>query len=231
MAEFLTTKGMASAIENLIIEAKEKLIIVSPYLQVSETFQRRLKDASTRGITVQILYGKDKLKSVEKTKLKEISNLELYYVPKLHAKCYINEQHLIIGSMNFYEFSEANNIEMGMLFDAITDKAAYDKAMREVDSWLINFKKEELIKDKKAIQFSTNTKGSGICIRCHTDIKLDPGKPYCPSCYTSWAEYGNPTYIENYCHICWKPHETSMMKPICNSCYKDWVRKHPYAVM
>lgn len=44
MAEFLTTNGTSYHIENIIIGAEEKLVLVSPYLQISKTFYERLKD-------------------------------------------------------------------------------------------------------------------------------------------------------------------------------------------
>ncbi len=33
--------------------------------------------------------------------------------PSLHAKCYMNESEAIVTSLNLYEFSQVNNIEMG----------------------------------------------------------------------------------------------------------------------
>jgi len=38
MAEFLTSKGTAYHLENIIKGAKKKLVLVSPYLQISQTF-------------------------------------------------------------------------------------------------------------------------------------------------------------------------------------------------
>lgn len=45
-----------------------------------------------------------------------ISNLLLYSHPNVHCKCYLNENYLLITSMNMYEYSEENNREMGVLF-------------------------------------------------------------------------------------------------------------------
>jgi hypothetical protein len=38
MAEFLTTTGISHKIENIILNAKKNLILVSPYLKISKTF-------------------------------------------------------------------------------------------------------------------------------------------------------------------------------------------------
>ena len=128
MAEFLTTNGISYQIENIIIDAKSKLFLVSPFLQLSKTLFERLKDASNKGVKIKIIYGKDDLKPNEKNSLAELTNVELYYFQNLHAKSYFNEFKMVITSMNMYEFSEKNNREMGVLIDAVNDKLLYEKA-------------------------------------------------------------------------------------------------------
>jgi len=68
-------------------------------------------------------------------------------------------------------------------------------------------------------RYSTSPQ-NGVCIRCHTEIKLNPHIPYCYSCFKNWKRYGNNTYQEKFCHICGKAHQTSMAKPVCLSCYR-----------
>src|SRR5690606_14044112 len=131
MAEFLTTNGTSYHIENIIIDAKTKLFLVSPYLQISKTFYERLKDASNKGVAIKIIYGKDELKPNERNSLAELKNVELFFFENLHAKCYFNETRMVITSMNMYEFSEKNNREMGVLIDSSTDKDLFDKAVNE----------------------------------------------------------------------------------------------------
>ena len=147
MAEFLTTSGTSYNIENIIIEAKSKLILVSPYLQISKTFYERLKDASNKGVSIKIIYGKDELKPNERNSLADLKNVELFYFDNLHAKCYFNENKMVITSMNMYEFSEKNNREMGVLIDRVKDKDLFDKAVSETFSIL---QSSELIPLRKA---------------------------------------------------------------------------------
>ena len=59
MAEFLTTNGTSYHIEKVITGANKKLILVSPYLQISKTFYERLHDASKRNVSIKIIFGKD----------------------------------------------------------------------------------------------------------------------------------------------------------------------------
>ena len=115
MAEFLTTRGTSHQIENIIMEAKGKLILLSPFLQLSKTLFERLKDASKKGVKIKIIYCKDEFNPNEKNSLAELTNVELFFHENLHAKCYFNETKMVITSMNMYQFSENNNYRSGFV--------------------------------------------------------------------------------------------------------------------
>ncbi|HRD40465.1 MAG TPA: phospholipase D family protein [Bacteroidia bacterium] len=231
MAEFLTTTGTSHNIEQIIINSKDTLILVSPYLQLSKTLFERLKDASNRNTEITIIYGKDELKPNEKNSLAELSNLRLLYFENLHAKCYCNDNNMVITSMNMYEFSEKNNREMGVLIDKERDKELYQKAFAEIKSIIGS---SDLVSNKKTERnfppnqtnepIKTNTTykitNRGYCIRCEARIPLNPNKPLCGDCYASWAHYENPDYEENVCHSCGEYQDTSMNKPFCYTCFK-----------
>lgn len=226
MADFLTTSGTAHHVENIIIEATQNLTLVSPYLKLSRTLFERLKDASARNVKIKIVYGKDELKPNERNSLAELK-CDLYFSENLHAKCYLNDGKMVITSMNMYEFSEKNNREMGVLIDKTSDHAIYNKAVAEVQS-IINA--AEVIPNKKvdrklASRTTQNNNAGfppvvGYCIRCENRITFDSAKPYCPTCYSVWAEYSNPMYEENVCHCCGEFEATTMQKPVCYDCYK-----------
>ncbi len=74
MAEFLTTNGTSYHLEKIIIEARKKLTLISPYLKISQTLHERLKDCSARGVSITIIYGKDELKPNEKSSLSKLEN-------------------------------------------------------------------------------------------------------------------------------------------------------------
>ncbi len=134
MAEFLTTHATAANIENIILNANEKLVLISPYLQLSIAFFGRLKEEDEKGVKTVIVYGKDQLKPEEKSQLLKLKNLSLFFCQNVHAKCYLNEKSMVITSMNMYEFSEKNNREMGVLITAENDINVYKDALREVES-------------------------------------------------------------------------------------------------
>jgi len=226
MAKFLTTKGIAAKIEEIIRGAETKAIIVSPYLQISDSFFQRLKVADNSGVTVYIVYGKDDLNPSQWSKLNQLDHIKLFFVDNLHAKCYFNESEMVITSMNFYEYSEQNNIEMGISLSRRRDSKIYDDAINEVKAILEqseeqfhshtpSFPKHHA---KPATQYRKK-EPEGVCIRCREEIPYNPDRPYCRTCYSIWAEYENYDFLENYCHSCAKPGDSSMNKPECPNCY------------
>lgn len=214
MAEFLTTKGIASNIEKIIIEAEEEIIIISPYIKFSQDFINRIIEASENGVNVKIVYGKELLKQSQK-KLLDSLNIDLYFLENLHAKCYYNEKSMIITSMNMYDYSEINNREMGILIDANEDYKIFEKAKKEALS-IFKYATVEKIKYKME---------KGHCIRCNDKINFNPQKPFCRDCFTEWNYWENYDYEENYCHCCGKKHNTTMKAPQCLNCFLENVSK------
>jgi hypothetical protein len=252
MAEFLTTQGTSYYLEDIIISANERLILVSPYLNISANFMARLQDADKLKVEITLIYGKNKLKPQEKQKLSELQlqHLSLYYHKNLHAKCYLNENLMIITSMNMHEFSEKMNREMVVLVRKDLDNQIYNDALKEVNSIIDSSEengKETKSKPEKPAtscrqpksQSSLVTAGKAVldrvgasavgfanssvkghCIRCGREIDLDPERPYCSECYAKWATWKNPSYTEQYCHCCGKADKSSMLYPLCRSCYQ-----------
>ena len=229
MAGFLTTIGTSQKIEEIIIDSKKFLYLVSPYLKISKTFYERLKDADNRGVEIKIIYGKDELKPQQKNSLAKLVNLELIYFENLHAKCYFNENSMVITSMNMYETSKTNNREMGVIISKDNDPKLFTKAQNETNSIIDS---SEIIELKKtARRLKTNSKQGkkpksskkpkrGYCIRCEDRIPYKIEKPYCIDCFYSWSKYENIDYEENVCHGCGEIGESSMALPDCYDCYK-----------
>ena len=134
MAKFLTTVGNSYFIEQLILNAKNTLNLVSPFLKLNPNLLDRLNDASKQGIKITLIYGKSELSDMQSKLIFNIENLEIYYCNNLHAKCYFNETDLVISSMNLYEFSEKNNKEMGVLITKSEDPNFYNDTLNEIES-------------------------------------------------------------------------------------------------
>lgn len=134
MAKFLNTSATNYFLEELIKDAKDRLILISPFLKLNDRMKELLADKNRLKIDVRIVYGKSELQPEEINWLKELTYIRTSFCKNLHAKCYLNEQLCIITSLNLYEFSQVNNNEMGVLIrrseDADLYKDAYEEAQR-----------------------------------------------------------------------------------------------------
>ena len=227
MAKFLDTTGVSYHLQQLINNANEKLILISPYLKLNERLKQSLEDKDRMKIDVRIIYGKSELQPAENNWLKSLRSIRTSFCQNLHAKCYLSENGAIITSMNLYDFSQINNNEMGVYIDKTEDEPlyadVYTEAMRLVRiSDEIKISVAKVPKDsKKTTKHASSAVSivSGSCIRCGEKIKLNPMSPYCLKCYKSWQKYENEEHQEKYCHICGKPNESSLIKPSCYACY------------
>ena len=63
MAIFLTTSHTSAAIEDIIKEARGKLVLVSPYWQLSPNLIRRLQAAAEKGVETTVIYREGEAKT------------------------------------------------------------------------------------------------------------------------------------------------------------------------
>lgn len=220
MSEFLTTSGLSYAIERIISTAYSRIVIVSPYIQISRNYRERLVEAQKRNVSITLIFGKDDLQKKQNDILSEFKNLELYFCDNLHAKCYLNEKISVIGSMNLYEYSQGNNREMGILIDRNNEENIYKDIEREIYSIIQISEKEFHGGIKKPAKPELPQERMCYCIKCGKIISHDINKPMCDSCFEQWFGSGNRKSNENYCHICGKPNKTSIDRPLCYICYK-----------
>jgi len=247
MAKFLNTSKAFAEIEEIISKTNNKVVLISPYIKIPELLLARLKYIDGKGIKIVVVCRKGNLKADVRSDLKQLKSLELRFDENLHAKCYYNEDSMVIGSLNLYDYSQQNNREMGILLSLKDDHAVFNEARKEAEFIVSNADKDSLIsnvfgrvvKETKSIldsatrddsrtprrtRITSRTKREGyFCIRCRTSIPYNLEAPYCLTCYKKWSEGGgNPDYIERHgsCHTCGRPAPTSKARPQCISCYK-----------
>lgn len=131
MATFLNTSKINFLLDELIQTAREELILISPFLKFNDRMQELLHDKGGQRLEVNIVYGKQDLQPNETKWLAEQKHIKTSFCKNLHAKCYLNENHCIITSMNLYDFSQVNNNEMGVSFSKTQDKLLYNGAYEE----------------------------------------------------------------------------------------------------
>jgi phosphatidylserine/phosphatidylglycerophosphate/cardiolipin synthase-like enzyme len=131
MAKFLNTSATNYFLEELIKGAKDRVILISPFLKLNDRIKELLADKNRLKIDVRIVYGKSELQPEEIAWLNALTFVRTSFCKNLHAKCYLNEQLCIVTSLNLYEFSQVNNNEMGVLFSRDEDAALYRDAYEE----------------------------------------------------------------------------------------------------
>lgn len=247
MVAFLNTSKAYAVIEEIIDKANTSVVLISPYIRISDQLFDRLKHIDKRGVrTTVVCRGKD-LDTQEKGKLKQLKNLELRFDEDLHAKCFYNDNLMVITSLNLYDYSRQNNREMGILLNSDEEPDIFNEALREANFIVNNAKKDSLIRNivrevikeaKTAVDSSTlvdvrkvktssrakttaKIKREGHCIRCKKDIPYDIDKPYCLSCARLWNKSGGfGDHKEKHCHQCGKIKSTiAFNTPRCGSCY------------
>ena len=236
MAKFLDKEKAVSALKDLIKNADKTLILISPYLKLSKDFKELLSYRNSKDKITTVVFGKQELNPDEMTLLQSLRFVILKYNEDLHSKCYVNDEKMIITSLNLYEFSMANNKEMGVLIDKndIADKELFDEAFKEVDYINETSQRFELNSPKPVFAKQTETKSTanksttkpsnketGYCIRTGIEIPFNVEKPMSYEAFKSWSKYSDPDYSEKYCHFSGESSygETSVSRPILK---KNW---------
>ena len=155
MAKFLNTSATNYFLEELIKDAKDRLVLVSPFLKLNDRMKELLSDKNRLKIDVRIVYGKSELQPQEIDWLRGLTYIRTSFCKNLHAKCYLNEELCIITSLNLYEFSQVNNNEMGILIRRSEDAALYKDAYEEAQR-IIRISDEVRISLERVVHSSEN---------------------------------------------------------------------------
>ena len=225
MAEFHDTTGVSAQLTRIIKNARDRLVIISPYLRVNKQIKELLEDKDRMRINVWVIYGKNELRPEENNWLRSMDSIKTGFLQDLHAKCYMNEEEALVTSMNLYEYSQVNNYEMGIsvsrekepeLYARIKDES--DSILRACDIIKVTVDMVDPVQDADLVG-----PAKGFCIRCKADLPItNPVRPYCGRCYASWNRFKKEDYEEKHCHTCGNEHVTSMSKPLCLACYRKY---------
>ena len=149
MSKFVTGKELATVVDKILFEAKEKLVLVSPYIKLDAHFRQILdQHAHNPQLELLVVFGKNPghvSRSVSRedlTYFTKFPNVTLVYAPTLHAKYYANETKGVVTSINLYDYSFEHNIEFGvyserpqlvekLLLDSLHSKSVDDQAFMQ----------------------------------------------------------------------------------------------------
>lgn len=232
MIQVLSTNNLASSIRNIIRRARERVILISPFIdENSDIFDYlyRLKQKSysvpifviTR-TPEQIHYNKESHKNAIR-KFSEIENCYVHYCKDLHSKCYFNEVEMVITSLNLLPSSEEHNFELGVYFDK--GERIFGDALQEIN----DICKESVPKMNRISNDGTFIKQpmTAFCIHSgeqipYQDIFEDKRvtKRYIE--YRIYKKLSIRQQEENcthkYCHCCGKPYSATLKEPLCPLC-------------
>lgn len=174
MAKFLNTTGVSYHLEELIKTTKDRLILISPYLQFHKRVKDHLENLNIQKRDIRIIYRENKLQVEENTWLEEQIGIRTSLCASLHAKCYINENEAIVTSMNLYSFSQQNNDEMGIHVKKEEDPDLYEDIYEEVQRLLTI--SEEIRVSVKKVDKEIEKKSEKIVEKVQNSINLSNSK-------------------------------------------------------
>jgi len=166
MSEFITGKKLSNAIYDIIWEAEETLLIVSPYVKLDKYFKGLFGNHENNPkLHIILIFGKNETevsKSLSKSDFdffKKFLNISIIYVPNLHAKYYGNEKKGVVTSINLYDYSFDNNIEFGVyteqsIFSPLSnnlDTTAWNTCIQLSEENDVVFIKRPMYENKKFI--------------------------------------------------------------------------------
>ena len=99
MTKFLNTTGVSYHLEELIKNTKDRLILISPYLQLHKRIKDHLENLNIQKRDIRIIYRENKLQVAESNWLETQIGIRTSLCNSLHAKCYLNENEAIVTSM------------------------------------------------------------------------------------------------------------------------------------
>jgi hypothetical protein len=233
----LTTREIEDAFMLGLQESRrdDEVWIISPYNTIDKlgTIRRAITEACKRGVRVKFVV-RDETAQVDGawTALEEAmaNGLELFALERLHAKLYWFDFHFaIVTSANMVDTSFDKSTELGLQVFA---GGVFD----ELKKWI----NDQVIPDGRRIRAGTRTastkpelapvskretaprgsRNDGFCLRCGKNIPLNRKAPYCLDDYKVWVQFGNPGFVEKYCHACGSKSETTMDRPVCRTCFK-----------
>ena len=246
MAQFLKGNDLNAAIGKIFENAEDKLILISPYIKLHHRYTDELKfKVKNDKLEIVIVFGKnekDITKSLTADDLnffKQFPNIQIRYEKRLHAKFYANETTQILTSMNLYDYSQDENIEVGVKTEFnILSNIASQLISREMsvdqDAWLYFNKvieNSELLFENKP-KYETTMLGLS---KKYIDItnKVDKisehfSKTYPTKSVASKTSYSKSELVEGYCIRTAEKIPFNLEKPYSDKAYKSWAQyKNP----
>ena len=242
VAEFLTTPRITDSLEKIIKQAKKKLILISPYLQINPRIRNLLeakdreirtkvespfsklkalitKEGIQREMKIVIVYRKGEVRTAESSWLQGIPSIQTSALSNLHAKCYLNEDYALITSMNLYQSSQVHNYEIGILVARGSWSDRERKLYKSIEKHVL-----ELIGygEKKNVTVNSVTPSNESSTPSEA-VVTTPNRPKQTSSRKTTTAKPTPERLPTgHCIRCGDPMTEAISKPFCEQHWNSW---------
>lgn len=186
-------------------------MFVTPYVELWNYLRDAMDDAIGRGVLVSFVVRAGEEKQKEDLKWLRDHDIDVYEVPNLHAKIYLNERNVLVSSMDVDWQSTLNSLDFAVMIHDENDAMRLRRYAARLT------KKAGPISPMPVPLRSTQ---QAFCIRDGKSMRFNASRPLCDSCYPKWAKSRNKNHQEGFCHSCGRLSDTTYAKPFCSSCDK-----------
>ena len=236
MAKFLKGDDLNAEIGKIFENAKERLILISPFIKLHHRLYDELRSKiSNDKLEIFVVFGKNE-KDISKSLttevfefLKHFPIIEIRYEKRLHAKFYANETSQILTSMNLYDYSQDNNIEAGVktdfnLLGNIASKVILKEKSLDQDAWDYFWK----VIDNSELLFKNEPEYESQLLGLTKAFKRVKNTKDIVSERLTKTPIQKQAIEEGYCIRTGEKIPFNLQKPYSEKAYKSWVQyKNP----
>lgn len=224
MVDFLTAKKAAAEIESIISEAKNdgNIILITPYVKIPDDLISRLRQAAKlRDVHITVVCRKDDLRPDQRATIEEIPNLKLLFNDRVHAKCFYNQDSMVITSLNLYDSSAGENREMGVLLrnNREGDREAFLAAKNEAE--FISSESEPGVKSVPKAKFKENIQATKPAQQFKSVKENSIGAQIVEGLSSI---LGIEKEENGHCIHCGEEIPLKLEAPYCLNCYRSWAK-------
>lgn len=223
MALVLETNSLNEHLGQLMRDANRRLWLLSSYVELSRSNEADLAKACERGVEVCLIYGKERSQGPAVLSNRRLAQMEVRYLSNHHAKCYLSEDRVIIGSMNLVGYSQTHNEEMGVLLTRDGDPEAFKSAWAAAERLHALATAARRLPSPEADQVAEpGQPGSyitlGYCLECGARVPRDRRRPLCAQHEKEWRKWSDLSDEYPRCHHCGQQTGSTVSMPLCERC-------------
>jgi hypothetical protein len=211
--QILAAHRVADAVLDVLHHARRFAVLSSPYLRSWPDLDRAVRRAVDHRVGVHLcVRSPDGTMRERRQQADEIAQfaalgVNVYEVPRLHAKLYANEGEAVLASMNLVSGSR-NSIDLGVRIAS----TAMLQHLLQVLAANVPGLRAQLTRLQVA-------RRSGFCVGCAQALPFDVRHPMCRACFS--ASKGGFLLHDlpmRCCHRCGTSALTRVHRPLCDSC-------------